>query len=77
MTPLFLAASKNHLEIVRFLLDRGAAINHRDCNGKTPLEHFLENGQHKEIVYLLVRAAAREGDTAGIKEIMKRLFPSG
>ncbi len=58
LTPLRQATLKNHLAVVRVLLDWGAEINAQDSNGKTALDLATEQG-HTEMVRLLVRA--REG----------------
>ncbi len=36
---LMLAAEKNHLDIVQYLLDRGANVHHQDKYGDTPLSY--------------------------------------
>jgi ankyrin repeat protein len=38
-TPLHFAAQNEHLEVMECLLDKGAAVNHRDVKGHSPL-HF-------------------------------------
>ena len=43
-TPLHFAASKGHIDIVRWLVDRGAAIL-PDKFGKTPVDDAVENKQ--------------------------------
>ena len=37
-TPLHLAVEKNHLQVVQFLIDKGADLDARDVYGRTPLE---------------------------------------
>ncbi|XP_041358334.1 transient receptor potential cation channel subfamily A member 1-like isoform X2 [Gigantopelta aegis] len=37
MTPLHRAALFNHVAVVRFLVEKGADVNAKDCHGRTPL----------------------------------------
>lgn len=54
---LIIAAEGGQLEGVRFLLDRGAAIDHPDRFGSTALTHAACNGHLKIIRLLLDRGA--------------------
>jgi ankyrin repeat protein len=47
-TALMMAANKNHIEIVRWLLDRGADVNRRDIYGECPLT-YAAMGCHPEM----------------------------
>jgi ankyrin repeat protein len=51
-TPLHLAATEGHLEVVCLLLERGAEVDSRNKSGWTPL-HFA-SGEHVEISRVLV-----------------------
>ena len=42
-TPLHLAASKNHLSIVKFLVEKGADVNAQDRWGATALDDATES----------------------------------
>ena len=55
-TPLHLAATGGHIEIVRLLLEKGADINARDIKG-TPL-HWAASRGHLEVVRWLVENGA-------------------
>jgi ankyrin repeat protein len=44
MTPLFNAAQRGHLSVVKLLLDRGAAMNHTLANGFTPFSIAARQG---------------------------------
>jgi ankyrin repeat protein len=44
--------NENYLKIVGMLLEKGAKVNARDNDGKTPLDQAIKNGE-KEIVVLL------------------------
>ncbi|KAJ9446419.1 Alpha-latrotoxin-Lh1a [Diplonema papillatum] len=48
-TPLYHAAAEGHLHIIRWLLAKGACLNHVDRYGSTPLHAAAQNG-HKEVV---------------------------
>jgi len=63
-TPLIIAARTNRLEIVRMLIDSGAAVDGLGSNGSTPLHHAAEQG-HIEIVKLLIERGANINLTGG------------
>ena len=48
-----IAASTEHLEVVKVLLDNGANISMTNADGRTPLESAASNG-HLEVVKLLL-----------------------
>lgn len=52
-TPLHLAASEGHKDVVRFLLDNDANVNARDNKGRTPL-HDAASGGFLHVVELLL-----------------------
>jgi glutaminase len=52
-TPLHLAASEGHMEVVKLLLEKGAPVNAKDRWGGTPLED-AERGRHEEIKQILI-----------------------
>jgi len=54
---LLLAAQNGHLDIVRFLVEAGAAIDQGNNNGSTPLWLAAQDG-HLDIVRFLVEAGA-------------------
>ena len=58
-TPLHLAASKNHINIVKFLVDHGADVNCKDRWGATPLADATDAGL---IQYLTQRGATKLSD---------------
>ncbi|HUU05466.1 MAG TPA: ankyrin repeat domain-containing protein, partial [Patescibacteria group bacterium] len=51
-SPLHLAVKNGHLEIAKFLMDRGAEINARGVRGVTPLRMALDCGQKPTADYL-------------------------
>ncbi|MEJ2719445.1 MAG: ankyrin repeat domain-containing protein [Deltaproteobacteria bacterium] len=57
MTPLMWACHKNHPEVVKVLLDRGADVNARYGNPQTPLMKAAREG-NLEIVRLLLKHGA-------------------
>ena len=78
MTPLHIAASENHKEIVELLIAEGADVNVKGENGETPLDvAFLyeetetadplrkHGGKHGTI-----HGAARGGDIEAVKEFL-------
>jgi hypothetical protein len=69
LTPLSLASAYGHVEVVRALLARGAAVDAADSDGATPLVIASEHGHFEVARELLARgasprAAASNGDTA-------------
>ncbi|KAI0506750.1 ankyrin repeat-containing domain protein [Xylaria bambusicola] len=57
-SPLFYAAEKGHLDIVRQLLRRGARVDARDHSGLTPLIRAIFAG-HSDVVALLFSTSAQ------------------
>ncbi|MCU0534960.1 MAG: ankyrin repeat domain-containing protein [Hydrococcus sp. Prado102] len=68
ITPLMLAASKGHINVVRVLLDRQANLQLRDCFGRDAMSLACIKG-HLEVVRALIQAGVSvnrqdvEGDT--------------
>jgi uncharacterized protein len=56
-TPLMLASMKGHVEVVRCLLDKGAAMNEGEGDGQTALYKACSEG-HLPVVRLLVERGA-------------------
>ena len=42
ITPLLMAITNNHMDVARFLIERGAEINVSDWYGRTPLWAAVE-----------------------------------
>ena len=79
--PLILASQQGKLDVVEFLLDKGARVNDVMTNGKTALLMASKNG-HTEIVRILMAKGADQflkssgkspRDVAGNTEIVKIL----
>ena len=65
VTPLQVAVSAGHLDILSLLLDHGAHVDGRDRHGKTPLHRASSNGKVEAGECLLDRGAdinARDND---------------
>ena len=56
-TALHSAASANHTELVRLLIDAGAGPNARQRHGYTPLHSAEQNGNEEAIRLLLAHGA--------------------
>ena len=81
VTSLILASQQGKLDVVAFLLDRGARVNDVMTDGKTALLMASKNG-HTEIVRILMAKGADQSlkskgknprDVAGNTEIVKIL----
>ena len=81
VTPLILASQQGKLDVVNFLLDKGARVNDVMTDGKTALLMACKNG-HTEIVKRLMEKGANQSlkcngktprDIAGNTEIVKIL----
>ncbi|KAK2812771.1 hypothetical protein FQN50_001100 [Emmonsiellopsis sp. PD_5] len=56
-SPLFRAAEKGYIHIMKLLIDHGANVNFKDESGKTPLFRAAKNG-YEEAVNLLLENGA-------------------
>lgn len=56
-TPLHVASSNGHVEVVKLLLDKRADFSVTNTNGRTPL-HVTSSNEHVEVVKLLLRKGA-------------------
>lgn len=59
VTPLILASQQGKLDVVTFLLDKGARVNDVMTDGKTALLMACKNG-HTEIVNMLMKKDANK-----------------
>jgi uncharacterized protein len=57
MTPLMVAAREGHVRLVRWLLDKGAAINAPAKGGSTALWLACSSGHHPVVRLMLERGA--------------------
>jgi len=69
LTPLHMAASEGHFNVISMLLGLNAAVETEDTQGKTPLLHAGENG-HAEACKLLIEAKANAGTTSSEGETL-------
>lgn len=51
-TALSIAASEGHLEAVRYLVENGASLKHRDCRGNNALDDAIREKRTAVIDYL-------------------------
>jgi len=56
-TPLYEAIIENNADVIEWLLEKGADVNHQDRNGWTPL-HFAVQERQPETVALLIAHGA-------------------
>lgn len=82
-TPLMLAAENGCLEVVRLLVENGAAVDAgKDKEEQTPLGYAAEQGHAPVVSYLLDRGAdadarIKKGDTPLILAMRGAFFPRG
>jgi hypothetical protein len=57
VTPLHLAAKRGHVEVARFLVDRGANVNVRDKGSLTPLHLASQEGKVEVARFLIDHGA--------------------
>ena len=57
-TPLHVAASEGHVDVVRHLLQNGALVHKRDRYGCNPLDDAVRFNHH-DVITLLVETGAR------------------
>lgn len=61
-SPLMFAAGNGHIEMTRLLLERGAAVDHRDHNGDRALLWAAQRGHVETVRMLLAAGAALQSD---------------
>jgi hypothetical protein len=47
-TPLHIAVKENRVEIIQYLISKGADLTIKDANGKTPIDYIRQ--KHKELI---------------------------
>ena len=72
-TPMCMASSWGHSNVVQLLLNAGADINKRDGFGCTPLHYAATNG-HKYVVQLLLKGGANVNGDSGSDNVSKYGF---
>jgi len=56
-TPLYIAAQKGHLDVVKTLIEHGARVDAATTDGATPLYIACQNGQIEVVKYLIEKGA--------------------
>uniref|UniRef100_A0A3Q3EKI2 Tetratricopeptide repeat, ankyrin repeat and coiled-coil containing 1 n=1 Tax=Labrus bergylta TaxID=56723 RepID=A0A3Q3EKI2_9LABR len=70
LTPLSWACLKGHKNVVQFLVEKGAVIDHTDKNGRTPLDLAAFYGDAEIVQYLVERGAVIEHvDFSGMRPL--------
>ena len=57
-TPLHVASSEGHIEVVKYLLHNGALVHKRDRYGNNALDDAVKFNHH-EVIQLLMNTGAR------------------
>ena len=82
-TALYLSAMNGHLEVVRYLLEKGANTNVRDAFYKAPLLGFVVMRKHWEVAKLLASKSTNvdqdlgEVADSGRADLVKTLLATG
>lgn len=50
-TPLMIALFNGHLQIASLLLDKGATISLKDCNGLTAMHYAIDSGKIENVQF--------------------------
>ncbi|PAV71348.1 hypothetical protein WR25_17675 [Diploscapter pachys] len=68
LSSLMVACAQGNLDVVKFLIEKGALVEGKDKKKRTPLTHAIMNGQAHVAAYLLkLGAEMRKGDSSGNK----------
>ncbi len=70
---LHLASIHGHLEVVQYLIEKGAEVNAKDCNGKTALHLASEQNTDEALRYQYFDEDAKILYLASRKEVEKFL----
>ena len=62
-TALHIACENNHLQIVQYLIEKGANIEIQDCGGKTSLHFASLYGNTEVVKYLVSKGANKNAKT--------------
>lgn len=72
-TPLLIAVSEGHLDVVKVLIEKGANINAQMANNTTALSLAVMLA-HADIEQLLLSSGAKELEPAVLKEVESNMF---
>ena len=77
LTPLHLAATYGHEEVVKFLILRGATHDIRDHHGRNALQHAAESGHMSTVKHLLVMGAPKYPKGESMGSLLERVYNYG
>ncbi|KPI89947.1 hypothetical protein ABL78_0915 [Leptomonas seymouri] len=61
LTPLLFAAGRGHLDVVRFLVEHGADLNHQSDRGQSALHRAVYRGNIDLVEYLVTASQRKNG----------------